>query len=62
MRNRPDIDIGIRMAEEAENKKGFDRRLLWHWRNGRSPSAIWLARLHFCGGDVIYVLTGRRGK
>ena len=56
-----DIEIGIRMAEEAEAKMHCDRRTVWNWRNGCVPSGMWLAKLHYCGGDVIYVLTGKRG-
>ncbi len=66
------IEIGNRMVSELlrmfPNKKdkdickmlGGDRRLLWEWRNTRTPSALWLQRFAHLGGDVMYVLTGNR--
>ena len=66
-----DIEIGKRMAEEvfrifATQKQacesiGCRRQNIHHWGTaGTTPSGLHLARLHYCGGDVIYVLTGRR--
>lgn len=66
-----DIFIGKRMVEEINRifptKKlacinmGCDRRSFYEWETvGATPSGLHLARLHYCGGDVIYVLTGRR--
>lgn len=39
---------------------GCDRKMPWHWRNGDTPQTIFLQRLHYLGGDVLYVLTGCR--
>lgn len=66
-----DIFIGKRMVEEINRifptKKqacigmGCDRRNFYEWETvGTTPNGLHLARLHYCGGDVIYVLTGRR--
>lgn len=66
-----DIEIGKRMVEElhrifdtqkqASISMGCDRRHLYEWgTNGKTPGGLFLARLYYCGGDVIYVLTGKR--
>lgn len=39
-----------------------NHQLLYDWMNGRAPSAKYLQRLYYCGADVIYILTGMRGK
>ena len=67
-----DIDIGWRAYEEvfrifpnrrtAAKALGCSRKLFYAWRDGVSPSCYYLAMLHFFGGDVMYVLTGRRSK
>ena len=67
-----DIRIGWRAAEEADRlfptrkaaakAMGKERKLVWDWEYGNSPSALLLARLHYHGADVIYILTGRRSK
>ena len=66
------IEIGKRAAEEAfrlfEKSKdaqraicGNNNGLIYHWQEGVAPSAKYIQRLHYCGADVIYILTGRRG-
>ena len=35
-------------------------RLMQDWMCGVAPSAKYLQRLHYCGADVIYILTGVR--
>lgn len=35
-------------------------RLMYDWMYGVAPSAKYLQRLHYCGADVIYILTGVR--
>lgn len=65
-----DIEIGRRMAEEllrvfgspTKAMKGLKstKRLLYEWQDGKTPGGLYLARLHYCKGDVIYVLTGNR--
>ena len=67
-----DILIGKRMAEEARRlfltptiaAKAFrcNRRLIYEWESGHTPGCLFLARLYYLGGDVIYVLTGKRGR
>ena len=39
---------------------GCNRKTVGEWRDGTSPSAIYLARFLNLNGDVKYVLTGRR--
>ena len=65
-----DITIGQRMAEEVrrvctDRKIKLDlfapRNLRKDWQTGVIPGGLYLARLHYFGGDVIYVLTGRKG-
>jgi hypothetical protein len=36
------------------------QQLLYDWMDGCAPSAKYLQRLHYCGADVIYILTGVR--
>ena len=65
-----DVAMGYRMAEElsrlfptqamAAERLGFERKSVFFWSCGTTPSALALAKLHYCGGDVIYVLTGKR--
>lgn len=68
---RAQIEIGQRAFEEVlrifdklNDAKFYLRmtsnQLLYDWMNGSSPSARYLQRLHFCGADVIYILTGVR--
>ena len=65
-----DIFIGRRMREEVDKlfpsvyaaAKAFrcDRKNFTIWANGGTPSAMAIAKLHYFGGDAIYVLTGKR--
>lgn len=66
---RAQIDIGRRAFEEvlrifknlvaARKMLGMSsRQLLYDWEAGCAPSARYLQRLHYCGADVIYILTG----
>ena len=66
------FDIGHRMAEELLRmfpdesirgickKLGADRRAIADWERGNTPTTVFLQRLHYLGGDVMYVLTGHR--
>lgn len=67
------IEIGKRAFEEvlrivpslkdAKNLLGMkSNQLLYDWMSGCAPSAKYLQRLHYLGADVIYILTGTRGK
>lgn len=67
------IEIGKRAYEEVCNifEKISDAKiflgmksnqLIYDWMNGVAPSAKYLQRLHYCGADVIYILTGVRRK
>ncbi len=65
-----DILIGQRMREEvdrlfptlvvASNAFRVDRKTFTAWMNGETPGGMQLAKLHALGGDVIYVITGKR--
>lgn len=70
-KHKGDISIGYRAYLEtlrlfptnraAANAIGCDRKLFWEWGyNGASPNSFYLAKLFYCGADVIYILTGRR--
>lgn len=71
-RRKAEIDIGIRAAHEVARLSkstnhackliGCSRRLLYNWRDGVAPSAIYLVRLHEIGADVIWILTGKESK
>lgn len=71
MRKTADIGIGYRAAAEVRRlfpkKKhaiiaiGCGKNVLYEWSCGIAPSAIYLARLHDLGADVIWILTGKRG-
>lgn len=66
---KPQIEIGKRAFEEvmrifdtlesAKRSLGIkSRQLLYDWMEGVAPSAKYLQRMHYCGADVIYILTG----
>lgn len=65
-----DIEIGHRMIEELVRIYGtkanairqfhVNRNAIDRWRDGATPGGYVLAKLHYRGGDVIYVLTGKR--
>lgn len=70
---KPQIEIGKRAFEEvlriypkmkdAKNSLGISSNLLlYDWMEGVAPSAKYLQRLHYCGADVIYILTGKRAE
>lgn len=68
---RAQIEIGKRAYEEilrifpkittARKAIGSSNyRILYDWMRGVATSAKYLQRLHYCGADVIYILTGVR--
>ena len=67
-----DIDIGRRAYEEAmrlfDNPRtlrlriGIGKSTVYQWKDGRSPGGLALARLHYAGADVLYILTGKKSK
>ena len=71
-KKKADVTIGHRMAQELWRlfpnssvrniavKIGCERKTIWEWEKGTTPSAIYIARLHALGGDVMWVLTGTR--
>lgn len=69
---RAQTEIGRRAFEEVMRlfEKNVDAKKalgitgnqhLYEWMRGVAPSAKYLQRLHYCGADVIYILTGMRG-
>jgi hypothetical protein len=71
-RHKGDIEIGHRMVDElvrifgtkanAIRRLPCERHCLDHWKEGGTPGGYMLARLHYSGGDVMYVLTGVRER
>lgn len=71
-KHKGDIEIGRRMAEEllrlfgsppnVHRCFGVSRCMLYDWEAGKTPGGAMLARLHYYGGDVLWVLTGIRRK
>ena len=71
-RPKGDILIGRRMYEEidrlfpslmaAAKALRCRRSSIYSWADGRVPGCFTLAKLHYLGGDVLYVLTGERSK
>jgi hypothetical protein len=70
-KTKAQVEIGYRAFEEvmrifekikdAENTLGMkSHQLVYDWMEGVAPSAKYLQRLHYCGADVIYILTGVR--
>lgn len=69
-RPKGDINIGFRMREEcdrlfkscAEAGRAMrcDRKNLSYWAQGCTPDSMHLAKAHYLGADVIYILTGKR--
>ena len=71
-KHKGDIEIGRRMVEELERVFGSKANAVrqmpceWNamasWRDGGTPGGHMLAKLHYFGGDVMYVLTGKRSS
>lgn len=69
-KKKGDIEIGYRMVEElhqlydtqasSARQLGVHRHCFNSWNAGVTPDCHVLQKLHYCGGDVMYVLTGRR--
>lgn len=63
-------EIGARAAEEvrrvfksyasAAKALGGTKKLVFDWEKGHTPGGLMLARLHYHGCDVLYILTGKR--
>lgn len=71
-KHKGDIEIGHRMVEEvyrvfgghnnAIHRLNCGKNAISYWREGGTPGGLVLARLYYFGGDVLYVLTGKRGS
>lgn len=69
-KHKGDIEIGHRMVDECVRIFGTqanairqlpcERHCMDYWRDGGTPGGYMLAKLHCSGGDVIFVLTGKR--
>ena len=69
-KHKGDIEIGYRMIDElvrifgsqanAIRQMPCDRHTLDYWKDGGTPGGYMLAKLHSFGGDVLYVLTGKK--
>lgn len=51
---------GTTVAQEARRLR-LSPKLYGAWMNGAAPTAYSLAKLHACGYDVLYILSGVRG-
>ena len=72
MKRKADIAIGQRFVEELYrmHPESSDRKIavrmgcasstIQEWREGKAPGTMYLRRFLELGGDVDYVLTGRR--
>ena len=72
MKIKGDIEIGKRFTEELyrlfpdySNRKiasilGVDRRMINEWWRGMTPGGILFAKILYLGGDVEYILSGKR--
>ena len=74
MHAKGDIDVGRRAAQlllekeakagmttEAQlERMGLDRKTLYSWSAGHTPSGRALQVLALAGYDVVYILTGRK--
>lgn len=67
-----DIEIGHRAYEEAirlfntpgtvNRRIGIGKSTVHEWKEGQAPGGLALARLHYAGADVLYILTGKKSK
>lgn len=69
---KADIGIGRRAVEELYRKFpmltdakiskviGINRKSLWFWKQGETPSGFALQKICYAGCDVKYILTGIR--
>ena len=72
MKRKSEIAIGERFVlelyrlfpEDSDRKLarllGCSPTMLREWQDGRTPSGMYLARILQLGGDVEYILTGKR--
>jgi transcriptional regulator with XRE-family HTH domain len=48
-------------SHEIAKRTGCPSNLVQYWLDGEyTPSAVYLAKLHDAGCDVLYILTGKR--
>lgn len=73
MKHTADRDIGLRAAElirergvrvkEQMRRLGLNRKSIHDWESGACvPSAYALQAMAYQGYDVVYVLTGQKGR
>lgn len=71
-KHKGDIEIGRRSFEEVyrvfnsaargARAVGCKKSEVYAWKDGVTPGGFMLARLHYHGCDVLYILTGKRHK
>lgn len=74
-KRKADIEVGRRAYKECDRifgvseyggiikttkALGCDKKAIYEWKNGSTPATFYLIRLHYCGADVMYILTGER--
>lgn len=74
-KKKADVAFGYRAYEELDRiyelgkygrakseikTLGCNRKTIYEWKAGTAPDAMYLARLHQMGADIIYILTGAR--
>jgi hypothetical protein len=67
-----DLEIGRRAFQEAmrlfqtpkkaRERIGVRKSTLFAWGEGVIPGGLYLAKLHYAGADVLYILTGKKSK
>ena len=67
-----DVQIGYRAFEEIKRlypsiktaiiRTRCSKTSIYAWRDGQVPDGFNLAKLHYGGADVIYILTGKRSE
>lgn len=70
MKKKKECRIGERAFEEVgrlfKSKRfavrvlGISKSLLYDWKYETVPSAFYIAKIHYLGGDAMYILTGKR--
>ena len=69
-KTKGDILIGKRTREEVDRifpsftvaalALNCDRKCFTMWSHGLTPETMKIAKIHYYGGDVLYILTGKK--
>lgn len=72
MKRKGDVRIGARFVDECfrlfpgltmagiARRLGCNKHQLYEWRYGKTPGGYYLAKILAYGGDVTYILSGKR--